>query len=212
MTALSPTPRTSTRRKADRASYEVEAIHAVLDEAWVVHIGFMQDGSPFVIPANGWRMGDFLYFHFGRVGRVAQVMASGAELCVTATLVDGLVLARSAMHHSMNFRSVMLFGRAEAVEDAAEKARVLTALVDHVAPGRSALVRAPDDKELAVTAVFRLPIAEASLKARSGPPIDRPDDRARDVPAGVVPLRMVRGELEADVTPPATPPRSSEAE
>jgi len=194
MTNLARTPRSTARRKADRASHDEAAIHAVLDEALVAHIGFVQDGQPFVIPANAWRVGGHLYFHFGRVNRVAQVMAAGAELCVTITLLDGLVLARSAMHHSMNFRSVMLFGRAEAVEGE-DKARVLAALVDHVVPGRAAVVREPDEKELAVTAVFRLPIREGSLKARSGPPVDRPDDLARDVPAGVVPLALVRGAL-----------------
>jgi nitroimidazol reductase NimA-like FMN-containing flavoprotein (pyridoxamine 5'-phosphate oxidase superfamily) len=140
-------------------------------------------------------VGEYLYFHLARNGRLTGVMASGAPLCVTATLLDGLVLARSAMHHSMNFRSVMLFGVAEAVEDPAEKYRLLNALVDDVMPGRAAVVRAPDDKELAVTAVFRMAIAEASLKTRSGPPVDRADDLGRDVPAGVVPLTLVRGEL-----------------
>lgn len=195
MTRLPKTPRSTTRRKGDRASYDSAAIHAVLDEALVVHVGFVQDGQPFVIPTNGWRVGEHLYFHFGTTSRIARMMASGCELCVTATLLDGLVLARSAMHHSMNFRSVMLFGRAEAVEDVAEKARVLAALVEQVTPDRAALVRPADQKELAVTAVFRLPIAEGSLKARSGPPQDRPDDLSRDVSAGVVPLRRVAGEL-----------------
>lgn len=195
MTNLPKTPRSITRRKGDRASHDAAAIHAVLDEALVVHVGFIQDGQPFVIPSNGWRVGEHLYFHFAIGSRIARMMAASCELCVTATLVDGLVLARSAMHHSMNFRSVMLFGRPEAVEEAGEKERVLTALLDKVAPGRAGLVRPPDSKELAITAVFRLPIAEGSLKVRSGPPMDRPDDLSRPVPAGVVPLRLVAGDM-----------------
>ncbi|MGE5477754.1 MAG: pyridoxamine 5'-phosphate oxidase family protein, partial [Bacteroidales bacterium] len=187
MTALPRTPRTTPYRKADRVSHDRAAINAVLDEALVVQVGFVDDGLPVVIPLNAWRVDDHLYFHLAAKGRLTEVMAAGAPLCVSATLVDGLVLARSAMHHSMNFRSVMLYGAAEAVTGAAEKARVLAALVDHVVPGRAALVRPADDKELAVTAVFRLAIAEGSLKARSGPPADRPADLARDVPAGVVP-------------------------
>lgn len=196
MTHLPRTPRTTPSRKADRVSHELEAIAAVLDEALVVHVGLVdQDGRPLVVPLNAWRVDDALYFHLAHNGRLSHAMAAGAPLCVTATLVDGLVLARSAMHHSMNFRSVVLFGVAEAVEDADDKRRLLTALVDHVVPGRSALVRPPDAKELAVTAVFRLRLSEGSLKQRSGPPVDKASDLTRDVPAGVVPLTLVRGPL-----------------
>lgn len=198
MTSLVPTPRSTPRRKANRSSFAVEAIRAVLDEALVVHVGFAEEGQPFVLPVNGWRVDDFLYFHFAQGSRLARVMASGAELCLTATLVDGLVLARSAMHHSMNYRSVVLFGRAEAVEGEDDKRRLLTALVDKVAPGRSHLVRPPDQAELAATAVFRLPIREGSLKSRSGPPMDRPDDLKRPVAAGVIPLKLVAGALEEE--------------
>lgn len=195
MADLVQTPRSTPRRKADRANRDFDAVAAVLDEALVAHIGFVQDGQPFVVPTNAWRVDGHLYFHLARGCRLAQVMASGAQLCVTVTLIDGLVLARSAMHHSMNYRSVMLFGMVEAVAEVEEKRRLLCALVDHVVPGRAALVRAPDDKELAVTALFRLPVAEGSLKARSGPPMDRPDDLDRPVPAGVVPLTLARGEM-----------------
>ncbi|MGE5514302.1 MAG: pyridoxamine 5'-phosphate oxidase family protein [Bacteroidota bacterium] len=197
MTTLPPTPRSTARRRAQRASHDVEGIAAVLDEALVAHVGFVQDGQPFVIPTNAWRVGDALHFHCARNGRMAEVMGAGAPLCVTVTLMDGLVLARSLMHHSMNYRSVMLFGVAEEVTDPAEKASLLTALVEHMHPGRAALVREPDDKELAVTAVFRLPITEGSVKARTGGPVDRPDDLSRDVPAGVEPLTLVRGDLVA---------------
>lgn len=195
MTTLTPTPRSTARRRPQRASHDLDAIAAVLDEALVAHVGFIQDGQPFVIPTNAWRVGEALYVHCARQGRMAEVMGSGAPLCVTVTLMDGLVLARSLMHHSMNYRSVVLFGVAEEVVEPEEKLRVLTALVEHMHPGRAALVRAPDHKELAVTAVFRLPITEGSVKARTGGPVDRPDDLARDVPAGVVPLSLVRGEL-----------------
>lgn len=197
MTHLPRTPRTTPRRKADRVSHDSAAIQAVLDEALVVQVGFVQDGQPVVIPLNAWRVGEYLHFHLATNGRLTEIMAAGSPICVSATLVDGLVLARSAMHHSMNFRSVVLYGVPEAVDDPAEKARLLTALVDHVVPGRSAIVRPPDGKELAVTAVFRLPITEGSLKARSGPPQDKASDLSRDVPAGVVPLRVVRGALVA---------------
>lgn len=196
MSNLVVTPRTTPHRRADRVSHDGDEVAAVVDESLVAHVGFVEAGLPVVIPINVWRVGDYLYFHTSPVSRLGHVMASGAQLCVTITLVDGLVLARSAMSHSVNYRSVMVFGAAEAVTDAAEKARVLNILVDHVVPGRAALVRAPDDKELAVTAVFRLPLAEGSLKSRQGPPKDRPDDLARPVAAGVVPLQVVRGALE----------------
>ncbi|HSV30064.1 MAG TPA: pyridoxamine 5'-phosphate oxidase family protein, partial [Candidatus Omnitrophota bacterium] len=124
MPVLHATPRSTNRRKVDRVTREVAAIHKVLDEALVAHVGFVQGGQPFVIPTNAWRVGDQLYFHFAKQSRIAEIMAAGAELCVAVTLVDGLVLARSAMHHSMNYRSVMLFGRAEAVTEAKEKARL----------------------------------------------------------------------------------------
>lgn len=198
MPQLSRTPRTTPRRKADRVSHDLEAIAAVLDETLVVHVGLVQDGQPLVLPLNAWRVGKHLYFHLARGSRLAQAMAAGAELCVTATVLDGLVLARSAMHHSMNYRSVMLFGVAQEVTDEVEKTQLLTALVDHVVPGRASQVRPPEPKEVAVTAVFALPVAEASLKARSGPPVDRPDDRGRPVAAGVVPLTLARGMLEPD--------------
>lgn len=198
MTDLPRTSRTTPRRKAGRVGYDSAAIAAVLDEVLVVHVGLVLDGQPLVLPLNAWRVDDGLYFHLAPHSRMAQAMAAGETLCVSATVLDGLVLARSAMHHSMNYRSVMLFGTATAVDDPAEKARLLTALVEHVVPGRAALVRPPDAKELAVTAVFRLAIGEGSLKARSGPPVDRSDDRTRPVPAGVVPLTLVRGPLCED--------------
>lgn len=196
MTSLAQTPRTTPRRHPERATHDFDAIASVLDEALVAHVGFMQDGAPVVMPTVSWRMDDHLYFHFGAHSRFAKVLAGGAEVCVTVTLLDGLVLARSAFHHSVNFRSVMLFGVAELVEDEVHKRRSLDALVDHVVAGRSAVVRAPDAKELDLTAVLRLPITEGTLKTRSGPPVDRPDDLALPVSAGIIGLTTVRGELE----------------
>lgn len=198
MTILPQTPRTTAKRKGDRVGYDFAAICAVLDQSLVTHLGFVQDGVPFVLPANAWRVGDGLYFHFAINGRFAQILRGGAEICATASLLDGLVLARSAMHHSVNYRSVMMFGVTTEVTEADEKNRVLLALVDKVWPGRAAIVRPPDAKELAATAVFRLAISEGSVKARGGPPVERRDDLALPVWGGVVPLVTVPGQALAD--------------
>lgn len=193
-TDLITTPRSTVRRKGDRAHLDRPTVDAILDEALVAHVAFAVDGQPTVIPVNAWRVGDELCFHLARGSRLAQVMESGAELSVAATIVDGLVLARSAMHHSMNYRSVVLFGRARTVADPAEKARLLEALVEGLYPGRSAEVRPPDDKELAITSVFALPIVEGAAKLRQGPPVERPDDLSRPAWGGVIPLRLTAGE------------------
>jgi len=198
MTILQQTPRTTAKRKSDRVDYDFDAICAVLDQSLVTHLGFVQDGAPFVLPTNAWRVGDGLYFHFATNGRFAQTLRGGAEICATVSLLDGLVLARSAMHHSVNYRSVMLFGVTVEVTEADEKNRVLMALVDKVWPGRAAIVRPPDAKELAVTAVFRLAISEGSIKARNGQPVERRDDLALPVWGGVVPLVTVLGQAQAD--------------
>lgn len=200
---LDRAPRSTVRRKADRASYDRAAVEAVLDEALVAHIAFEMNGQPYVLPANCWRVGERLCFHFGRRSRIADVLASGAEISVAVTLLDGLVLARSALHHSMNYRSAVLFGRAEPVEDPAEKANLLMALVEKLYPGRSAEVRAPDAKELAITAVAALRIAEGAVKARSGPSSERPDDLALPVWSGVIPLRLATGTPQPDDHGPA---------
>ena len=187
-------PRTEPTRNRARVSYERATVHAVLDEAVVCHVGFVVDGRPVVLPQLHARVGDVLYLH-GSTGARALAAArdGGIDVCVTVTLVDGLVLARSAFHHSVNYRSVVVHGTAEAVDDPAEKTAALDALVDAVVPGRTAGTRAPDRKELAATTVLRLPLAEVSVKVRSGPPNDDPEDLDGPHWAGVLPLATVAG-------------------
>ncbi|MCA1909262.1 MAG: pyridoxamine 5'-phosphate oxidase family protein [Magnetospirillum sp.] len=203
MSHLPTTPRTQAFRRKTRVSGEIEAIHAVVDQSLVAHLGFVQDGAPFVMPTNAWRVGDGLYFHFAINGRIAEALRQGGEVCATLSILDGLVMARSAMHHSVNYRSVMVFGRAQEIVDDREKHDALMVLVDKVHPGRAAQVRPPDDKELAATAVFRLPIAEATVKSRQGPPQDRADDLGLPVWGGVIPVRQVLGQPEPDQHVPA---------
>ena len=192
-----PSDRTRVRRLADRGRYDAATVHAILDEAYLAHVGVVVDGEPRVLPMAFGRDGDVLYLH-GAVGNALLRGADAAEVCVTVTHLDGLVLARSAFHHSMNYRSVVVLGRAEKVTDPDEKRRALDAIVDHVQPGRAADSRPTDDAELRSTLVVRLPLAEASAKVRTGPPID--EERDLDLPhwAGVVPVRLVAGEPEQD--------------
>jgi len=190
---LEQTERTKVRRLPSRASYDRDAIYAILDEALICHAGFAADGQPFVIPTIHWRDGDTLYFHGSAASRMLRTLRGGAQACVTVTLLDGLVLARSAFHHSMNYRSVVVFGNAREVTDRQEKLRVLERLVEHIAPGRSAEVRGPSESELRQTLVLALPLTEASAKVRSGPPLDDVDDYKLRVWAGVIPLKLERG-------------------
>jgi nitroimidazol reductase NimA-like FMN-containing flavoprotein (pyridoxamine 5'-phosphate oxidase superfamily) len=192
--AYPPTDRTTPTRLRERVGYDRAAVHAVLDEATICHVGFVVDGRPVVLPQLHVRVGDDLYLHGSTGARSLRIAAdAGLEVCVTVTLVDGLVLARSAFNHSVNYRSVVAQGRAELVRDEQEKAAVLAALVESVVPGRSAGSRAPDRRELAATALLRLPLREVSLKSRSGPSSDDPEDL--DLPhwAGVLPLSTRRG-------------------
>ena len=191
MTDLQVTPRSTVRRRRERASYDRSVVNGVLDESLICHVGFAVDGRPFVIPTIHARVDDQLYLHGAPANHMLNSLRGGIEACVTATLVDGLVLARSAFHHSLNYRSVCVFGWANAVTDRAEKVAALDALVEHVVPGRSAGVRSPSEKELSGTLVLRLPIDEASAKVRTGPPIDDQEDIGLDVWAGVVPLRII---------------------
>lgn len=186
---LRETDRTRLRRHAERGSFDRELAHSVIDEAYVAHVGFVVDGEPRVLPMTYGRIDDVLYLH-GAVGNAMLRGSSGLPVCVTITLLDGLVLARSSYHHSMNYRSVVLVGRAEKVEDDDEERRALDAIVDHVVPGRSTVARAPSDGERRATLVLRLPIQEGSVKVRTGPPIDEPDDLALPVWAGEIPLRI----------------------
>jgi nitroimidazol reductase NimA-like FMN-containing flavoprotein (pyridoxamine 5'-phosphate oxidase superfamily) len=190
---MNPSERITVRRIPKRAHYDQETIHAILDEALICQVGFVIGGEPFVIPTIHARLDDTLYLHGAVASRMLKVLGAGGIVCVSATLLDGLVLARSAFHHSMNYRSVSVFGRARRVTDPQEIQRALDAIVDHVAPGRRAEVRPPNDKELAATAVVALPIEEASAKIRTGGPVDDEEDHALDVWAGVLPLTMTAG-------------------
>ncbi len=191
------TDRTKLHRKPARGSHESAVIDAILDEALVCHVAFPGGPAPIVIPTTHVRIGDTLYLHGSAASHMLRSLATGVEVCVCVTLLDALVLARSYMHHSVNYRSVVLFGRARAVEEREEKVAALAALIDHVVPGRSRQSRPPNEKELAATLVVALPIAEAAAKTRSGPPLpDDDEDAALPWWAGIVPLRTVRGAPE----------------
>jgi uncharacterized protein len=198
------TERTRVRRLPERAAYDRATVHAILDEGFICHVGFVADGQPYVIPTGYARVGETLYLHGSTGSRLG--LRPGMEVCVTVTLVDGLVLARSAFHHSMNYRSVMAVGRTRPVRDLEEKEAALRALVDHIVPGRSDAVRGGDRRELAATAVLALPLAEVSAKVRTGPPIDDHPDYDLPVWAGVLPLQLTPGDPDPDpVLDPAIP-------
>lgn len=188
-----PTPRTTLQRHPERGSHDRAVIDAILDEALVAHVGFSQDGQTFVVPMSFARDGDRLYLHGAAASRALAALRAGARACVTVTLLDGLVLARSAFRHSMNYRSVMVLGVARAVEDRDAKRTALEAIVDHMVPGRGADVRAPTDAEVDATSVVWLPVDEASAKVRSGPPVDLEQDLSRPCWAGEIPLRLTPG-------------------
>ena len=187
------TQRTKVKRLPDRGRYDRETIYAILDEAFICHVGFVVDGQPYVIPTGFAQIGDDLYIHGSSASRMLRNLSQGIDVCVTVTLVDGLVLARSAFHHSINYRSVVILGKAQLVEDADEKNRALEAFTDHIIPGRWADVRWPTELELKATSVLKLPIEEASAKVRSGDPKDDAEDYAMDIWAGVLPLSLQPG-------------------
>jgi nitroimidazol reductase NimA-like FMN-containing flavoprotein (pyridoxamine 5'-phosphate oxidase superfamily) len=190
---IAQTDRTTVRRQSQRASYERELVDAVIDEALSCHVGFAVEGRPWVIPTIHARVDDVLYLHGAAANHMLRSLRGGIEACVTITLVDGLVLARSAFHHSMNYRSVMVFGRLTSVDDPAEKQSALHALVEHVVPGRMTEARPPSEAELRKTLVLRLPIDEASAKVRTGGPIDDPEDLSLSIWAGQLPLVSAYG-------------------
>jgi nitroimidazol reductase NimA-like FMN-containing flavoprotein (pyridoxamine 5'-phosphate oxidase superfamily) len=198
-TSYEPTPRTTPTRKRDRAAYERAAIHAVLDEAVHCHLGYVVDGAPVVVPTIHARRGEVLYVHASTGARIARLAAGGDGVPVTVavTLVDALVLARSQFHHSMNYRSVTVHALARLVTDVDERSAALAAVVEHVAPGRSAQSRPGDRQELAATAVLRLPLEQAVLKQRTGPVSDDEPDLELPYWAGLVPVRTAFGEPEA---------------
>ncbi|HXE56583.1 MAG TPA: pyridoxamine 5'-phosphate oxidase family protein [Gemmatimonadales bacterium] len=193
-----PSQRSRIRRLPKRARYDRETIHGILDQGSVAHVGFVADGAPVVVPMAYARLGDRLVLHGARAGRLAEVLGGGAPVCVTVTILDGLVLARSAFHHSMNYRSVVVLGAARPIRGAAAKGRALRALSEHLVPGRWDDVREPTPRELAATALFELPLDEAAAKIRTGPPVDAPGDYGRRTWAGVIPLALCPGAPEPD--------------
>jgi uncharacterized protein len=193
-----PSDRTRVRRVPARADYDRATIDAILDEALVGHLGFAVDGQPYVIPTLHARVGDEVYVHGSAASRMVTMLGAGIPACLTVTLVDGLVLARSAFNHSMNYRSVVVLGRARLVEGADERAAALEAFTERLVPGRWDEVRPPTRQELKGTRVLALSLDEASAKVREGAPVDDAEDYALDAWAGVVPLRLTRGEPEPD--------------
>ena len=203
---LSRTPRTTLKRLPKRGSHEREVIDRILDEGFICHVGFLAGGQPFVIPTGYARVADKLIIHGSQASRMLRALEEGIDVCVTVTLIDGLVLARSAFHHSMNYRSVVIFGRAEIIDDREDKLRALFALSEHMIPGRWREVREPSEEELKQTTVLSLPIEEGSAKIRTGPPLDDEEDYALSVWAGVVPLKVVAG---APISDPRLPSNTS---
>lgn len=191
MNELPQTQRTTLKRLPQRGSFDREIINAILDEGFVCHVGFCFDDRPFVIPTGYARDGERLYLHGSQASRMLRALGQGIDVCVTVTLIDGLVLARSAFHHSMNYRSVVIFGRATVVDEPSEKSAALRALTEHMVRGRWSEAREPNERELQLTTVLALPLTEASAKIRTGPPLDDDEDYQLNVWAGVIPLKLV---------------------
>jgi uncharacterized protein len=190
MEKFTPTLRTTLRRLPQRGEFDRKAVYGIIDEGFVCHIAFVVDGQPYAIPTGYGRTGDTLYIHGSAASRMLRSVSGGIPVCVAVTLIDGLVLARSAFSHSINYRSVMIFGTAMIVDGAGEKAAALRAFTEHVIPGRWSEVRQPTEQELKATTVLALPLVEVSAKVRTGPPNDDEEDLAFPVWAGVLPLRM----------------------
>ncbi|HLF83408.1 MAG TPA: pyridoxamine 5'-phosphate oxidase family protein [Blastocatellia bacterium] len=208
MTTYTPTERTILKRLPTRGEYDHAAVHQILDEAFVCHVGFVADRKPVVIPTSYARIGNDLYIHGSAASRMLRSLEEGIDVCVTVTVIDGLVLARSAFHHSINYRSVVIFGIAKVVDDPDEKINALHAFTDYVVPGRWEEVRPPTESEMRATLVLKLPLVEVSAKVRTGPPIDDEEDYGLSVWAGVVPLKLTAGapitddRLPAGIEPP----------
>jgi len=194
MPTYTPTERTQVRRLPKRAVYDKAQVHAILDEGFLCHVGFAVDGQPYVIPTLYARVGERIYFHGSAASRMLRSAGDGAQVCLTVTLVDGFVLARSAFHHSMNYRSVVVLGSARLVTDAGQKWEALHRLTNHIVPGRWEEVRQPSEQEIKGTSVLALDLDEVSAKVRTGPPADDEEDYALPVWAGVVPVEMMFGE------------------
>ena len=193
-----PSQRTRLIRESDRAVYDREVVYQILDAGFLCHVGFVQDGQPFVIPTGYGRNGDVLYLHGSAASRMLKEVNKGVPVCVTVTLLDGLVLARSIFNHSMNYRSVVILGQATIVDDPAEKLEALRLLSEHILPGRWKDSRFPNERELKATTVLRLPIQEFSAKVRQGPVVDDAEDMSYPTWAGVLPLPVVPGKAIPD--------------
>lgn len=190
---LTPTERTRVVREPQRGVYDRETIYRILDEGLACHVGFSTDGQPFVIPTLYARIGDAVYFHGSAASRMLRGVTEGANICLTVTLTDGIVLARSVFNHSMNYRSVVALGKATLVDAPQEKLEALRAFTEKILPGRWADARQPNEKELKSTSILRLPLTETSAKVRVGPPEDDAPDYALPIWAGVIPLRVAAG-------------------
>ena len=193
MSSYEPTPRTQVKRRPTRGHYDKVQVHAILDSGFICHVGFAVEGQPYVIPTGYARDGEMLYIHGSAASRMLKTLGEGVDVCVTVTIVDGLVMARSAFHHSMNYRSVVALGRAQIVTGIEEKRNALRCFTNHIARGRWDDVRQPTDQELKATLVLALPLSEVSAKVRSGPPIDDEEDYEVRVWAGVIPLHTTAG-------------------
>jgi len=198
MDTYTPTNRTQVRRLPKRATYDKEQVHGILDQGYICHVGFVVDGQPFVIPTGYARFGDQLYIHGSAASRMLRSAGEGVDVCVTVTLVDGFVLARSVFHHSMNYRSVVALGKARLVTDPEEKRAALRCFTNHIVEGRWEEARQPTDQELKATSVLALPLEEVSAKVRTGPPVDDEEDYSMAIWAGVVPVHAQLGVPVAD--------------
>jgi len=198
MSQFQPTERTQVKRLPKRGRYDRETVFQILDSAFVCHVGFNVDGQPYVIPTNYGRSGDTLYLHGSSASRMLKTLGAGVPVCVTVTHIDGLVLARSAFHHSVNYRSVVILGTARLVDDPAEKMEALRVFTEHVLKGRWVDVRHPSEQEMKATSVLALPLEEVSAKVRTGGPVDDEADYALPVWAGVLPLETVAKAPEPD--------------
>jgi hypothetical protein len=192
------TERTTLKRLPKRGLYDREEVYKILDEGFICHVGFILNNQPFVIPTGYARKDDRLFIHGSQASRMLRTLKGGVDVCLTVTLIDGLVMARSAFHHSMNYRSVVVFGHAEVVENREEKLAALFAFSEHIVPGRWNEVREPTEAEMNATMVLALPLTEASAKVRTGPPLDDEEDYQLPVWAGVVPLKLRAGEPVPD--------------
>jgi nitroimidazol reductase NimA-like FMN-containing flavoprotein (pyridoxamine 5'-phosphate oxidase superfamily) len=206
MEAFTPTDRTKVHRLPKRAVYDTAQIHSILDEGYLCHVGFAVDGQPYVIPTGYARSGNLIYIHGSAASRMLRSLDRGVDVCLTVTLLDGFVLARSAFHHSMNYRSVVVLGKAWLVSDPEEKRKALECFTNHIVPGRWDEVRLPTDQELKATSVLALALDEVSAKVRTGPPIDDDEDYALPIWAGVVPVLTKVGKPVSDGrVPPESP-------